>query len=185
MKKEETEVIVKSEEFVKDCFQQIEKMIDEKLSNLKAFTPILLTIITSIVAFLFVAEVGTEETGKLYMFAIGILLIAFGVLIYSYFPKNHYKNMPLKTKEKFSVFDLNSYCFLNDEKYINELCQYFGRHLYESEESTALFLKQKINEYVYRKIISSIVLGVLMAGSLVLALILIMLAVYPQIFELW
>ena len=81
----------KSESFMAEVLERMEKMIDEKLSNLKTFIPILFTVITSVLAFLFVQDTPNEKTMKAYAFVIIFLLFAFISLILSYCVKNHYK----------------------------------------------------------------------------------------------
>lgn len=161
----------KSEMFILETLKQMEKMVDEKLASLKVATPILFTIITSVVAFLYVDDIADTTLIKLYSGTIGVLLIAFVFLLLSYFGKSFYAPIVMNVEFVFSPYDLTSYCFLTDEKFIENLSIYAARELSESELLSANFLKQKINEYTVKKIYVSIALSVLIVGTAFLAII--------------
>ena len=133
----------KSESFMAEVLERMEKMIDEKLSNLKTFIPILFTVITSVLAFLFVQDTPNEKTMKAYAFVIIFLLFAFISLILSYCVKNHYKADTKETDIDFSPYNLKSYCFLSDKDFSKKLSEYANRPLTEKELLTANFIKQK------------------------------------------
>ena len=161
----------KSEMFILETLKQMEKMVDEKLASLKVATPILFTIITSVVAFLYVDDIVDATLIKLYSGTIGVLLIAFIVLLLSYFVKNFYTPTVINVELNFSPYDLRSYCFLTDEKFLEKLSNYAERDLTETELLSANFLKQKINEYIAKKIFVSIALSILIIGTVFLAVI--------------
>lgn len=163
--------VEKTEIIILETLKQMEKMVDEKLANLKVATPILFTIITSVVAFLFVDDIADATLIKLYSGTIGVLLIAFLVLLLSYFGKSSYKPIVMNVDSIFSPYDLTSYCFLADEKFLESLSIYAGRILSENELLSASFLKQKINEYVAKKIYVSIALSILILGTAILVVI--------------
>lgn len=155
----------KSESCMTEVLERMENMIDGKLSGLKTFIPILFTVITSVIAFLFVEEVADENLLRAYMFVIAVLLVAFIVLIISYFVKNHYKAIKLETIVEFLPYNLNSYCFVSDDEFLRKLSGYAERPLTAKELLSASFIKQKVNEYATRRIFISIVLAVLIVGT--------------------
>ncbi len=154
----------KSEYFMAEVLKRMEKMIDEKLSSLKTFIPILFTVITSVLAFLFVQDVSNEKVMKSYAFIIIFLLLAFISLVLSYFVKNYYRAEQRKTDIDFSPYNLKSYCFLSDKEFLRKLSGYAKRPLTEKELVVANFIKQKINEYVTRRTHANFALFVVIVG---------------------
>lgn len=154
----------KSEQFMTEVLERMENMIDGKLSNLKTFIPILFTVITSVLAFLFVQKATDNETMNAYVCVIIILLFAFIALVLSYFVKNYYKSVIMETDIDFYPYNLKSYCFLSDKDFLRKLSKYAQRPLTDKELISANFIKQKINEYATRRIHASFALFVVIVG---------------------
>lgn len=173
----------KSEEFVAETLNKMEQMVDEKLGNLKSFIPIIFTVITSVIAFMFVDEIADEKTLKGYMFIIAILLLAFIVLIMSYFVRNYYTPIKMKIEVDFLPYNLNSYCFLSDEDFIKIVSNYAGRSLTDNEMLNVNFLKQKINEYIKRKMYVSIALSIVILGAIIITVALLIGAFLPDVIK--
>ncbi len=162
---------MRSEEHMAKVLFQIEKAVDEKLKNIKAFAPILFTIITSVIAFLLAIKVDiNQDSTKVLFFALGILLISFVIMMVSFFGRTHYKAKNKKTKTYFEIVRFDSYCYLSDKIFLDNLKEYAQRDLTESEFLTAIFIKQKINEYVFRRTCANWALSVIEIGALILAI---------------
>jgi len=157
---------------MKETLSQMEKIVDNKLENQKVFTPILLTIVTSIIAFLFVHNLGdSAEIVQMYLFAFGYALLCFVILIIMLYGKHDYEAVEKKTIEAFRPHKLGSYCHISDAEFIRKLSQYAGRKLTTIEILRANCLKQKINEYAFKAKKLRKALSIILAGVLILLLI--------------
>ena len=162
----------KNEEDMRETLSQMEKLADEKLANQKVFTPILLTVVTSIIAFLFVQNLGDDkQTVQIYLMVFSYALFCFVMLIIALFGRSDYDAKVRKTKEQFQPHRLSTYCYLSDENYLSVLKRYAGRELTHVECLSANCIKQKINEYVFKKDYLNIVLVIILVGVLILAFI--------------
>lgn len=151
---------------------QMEKIVDDKLSSQKVFMPILLTVITSIIAFLFVQNLGSDiQTVRMYLLVFCYALLCFGVLIISLLGQSDYDAKVKKTNKAFQPERLSSYCNLPDEEYLYKLKKYAGRNLTYEETLSARCIKQKINEYAYKKRCLNMVLGILLTGVILLVIV--------------
>ena len=62
--------------------ERMEKIVDEKLAGQKVLAPILLTVITSIIAFLFVNNLGDSlKVIQLYLMVFAYALVCFSLLV--------------------------------------------------------------------------------------------------------
>ena len=146
--------------------------VDEKLKNIKVYTPILSAVITSIIAFLFASNVElSPKTTIIFMVALGFLLIAFVQIIVSFFGRTYYKPTIKKIKMEFTPHIFHSYCYLSDENFCKHIKSYIKKDLTEKEILEINFLKQKINECVYRRQWLNSALGILEAGTVILIII--------------
>lgn len=160
----------KSKELINETIQLMEKVVDERLSNLKAFIPILLAVITSVIAFLMVYEVDKSTSeGKMIFYVASILLLSFAVLIGVLFGKSTYKATILKAKKAFNPALLHTYCYLSDEAFIKCLEKYAGRKLSEIEILKTSCLKQKINEYTRKNATVDTVYVLVVVGAITMA----------------
>lgn len=162
----------KSGTFVDEMLFQMEKLVDEKLKNIKTFTPILLTIISSVIAFLLAIDANMDDNAEKVLFgALGLLLISFIIMIVSFFGKTNYKAIVKESRKKFAPDQFDSYCYLSDAEFLKKIKKYAKRDLTENECITAQFIKQKINECVFRRNCVNIALTVVEIGALVLAMV--------------
>lgn len=151
---------------------QMEKMIDDKLANQKVFAPILLTVVTSIIAFLFVQNLGSDvQTVQLFMIVFCYALLCFAILLLTLFGKSDYSAKVKKGRKPFQPHQLSTYCNLSDEDYLGRLTNYAGRKLTHEESLSAKCIKRKINEYVFKKSCLNVVLVIIMAGVMILGVI--------------
>ena len=148
---------------------QMEKIVDDKLANQKVFMPILLTVVTSIIAFLFVQNLGSDvQTVRMYMMVFCYVLLCFAILLLTLFGKSDYSAKVKKGRKPFQPHQLSTYCNLSDEDYLGRLTNYAGRKLTHEESLSAKCIKQKINEYVFKKSCLNVVLVIIMAGVIIL-----------------
>lgn len=162
----------KSKKAIDTMLKQIEKIVDDKLATQKVFTPILLTVVTSVIAFLFVHNLGGDvNTIQMNFMVFGYALLCFTILIISLFGQSDYDAKVKKTKKTFQPHRLSSYCYLSDEEYMCKLIKYAGRSLTYEETLSAKCIKQKINEYAVKKGWLNIALGIVLAGVLLLGIV--------------
>ena len=162
----------KSVDFLRQVLFEMNAMVENKLKGIKTFMPVLLTIITSVLAFLLVTDIAVTEESKFVLFwALAALLLAFSVLIVSFFGKNFYKSAKKAKNRKNIQFEPHvflSYCYLSDCEFIEAIKLFAKRELTDKEIMSVNFLKQKVNEYVYRKTLSNIALAIVEIGTIVL-----------------
>ena len=163
---------VKKDEFVEQTLFQMEKLVDEKLKNIKTFTPILLTIISSVIAFLLAIDANMDDNAEKVLFgALGLLLISFIIMIVSFFGKTNYKAIVKESRKKFAPDQFDSYCYLSDADFLKKMKKYAKRDLTEKEYIIAQFIKQKINECIFRRKRVNIALSVVAIGALILVIV--------------
>lgn len=162
----------KSKKDVSTTLNQMEKIIDDKLANQKVFIPILLTVVTSVIAFLFVHNLGDDViTIQMYFLVFCYALLCFAILVVSLFGQSDYDAKVKKTRKNFQPYKLSSYCYLSDSEYMCKLAKYAGRSLTYEEALSAKCIKQKINEYAFKKDCLNIALGIVLAGALILGIV--------------
>ena len=166
---------------VKLTIKQMEKLIDEKLQSMKFFIPFVLTIVTSLLAYLFTTT--DDLFDDLIYPVVGYLFLCLASILRAYKPSNRYigkessfKFMKkLKRKLEFyseiEPWNMESYINLSDTEFITRLEKFANRKLYHDELMSAQFLKQKINEYMYKKRNISLSYTVIIVGAFALALI--------------
>lgn len=162
----------KSEMFMTKMLDQMEKMVDEKLANLKTFIPIIFTIITSVIAFFFVTEfnINDSKTAQFYMLILGVLLCAFIALIVSSFAKIDYKEIQKGNKNQpFLPHKLNTYLNLSDAQFVLYVKNYANRSLTDAELLRINMLKQKVNEFRFRRNFVNFAFIIVIIGALLLA----------------
>lgn len=151
--------------------EQIEKLVDGKLTNLKVFFPLVFTVITSLVAFLFLSDFGaTENNGRSQMLVLGVILVAFAAMIISIRIVPFYKAREKKKKiPEFAPHNLDSYLYISDESFIKCIAEYVGNNLTNSDLLYIHMVKQRINELAYRKKWIGIAFWILIIGTGVIA----------------
>lgn len=163
----------KSEMFMTKMLDQMEKLVDEKLANLKTFIPIIFTIVTSVIAFFFVTEfkISEESSVQFYMLVLGVLLCAFIALIVSSFTLIDYSGTKKEKPQQILVpYKLSTYLELSDAQFVLCIKNYVKRPLTEEECLRANMLKQKINELKFRKQWVTFALWIVVIGTLNIAI---------------
>ena len=161
----------KSQQQMSLTLTQMEKIVDEKLANQKIFTPILFTVVTSVIAFLFVNNLGNNiHTIQIQILVFCYALLCFIILIIMLFGKADYEAVESKTIEPFKPYKLGSYYHISDEDFLRKLSQYSGRKLTSIEILKANCLKQKINEYAFKEKKLHKALCIVLIGTLILGL---------------
>lgn len=141
-----------SENTFNEVLQLMEKIVDDKISSLRTFVPLLLAVITSVIAFLMVYEVDiTTYQGKFISLICAVALVLFITLINWLMGKISYKAKVRKIKSEFDPVSLQTYCYLSDEDFLEQMKVYVSRDLSEIEILKAKYLKQKVNEYISKK----------------------------------
>ena len=165
---------------VKLTIKQMEKLIDEKLQSMKFFIPFVLTIVTSLLAYLFTTT--DDLFDDLIYLVVGYLFLCLASILRAYKPSNRYigKESSFKFMKKLKrnlefyseiePWNMESYINLSDTEFITRLEKFANRKLYYDELMLAQFLKQKVNEYRYKKRNLSISYRVIIGGALFLAL---------------
>ena len=165
---------------VKLTIKQMEKLIDEKLQSMKFFIPFVLTIVTSLLAYLFTTS--DDLFDDLIYLVVGYLFLCLASILRAYKPSNRYigKESSFKFMKKLKrnlefyseiePWNMESYINLSDTEFITRLEKFANRKLYYDELMLAQFLKQKVNEYRYKKRNLSISYRVIIGGALFLAL---------------
>ena len=160
--------------------KQMEKMVDDKLQSMKFFVPFVLTIVTSLLAYLFTT---TSNAFDDYIYIIvAYLLLCLASIFLAYAPHNSYnenindadrikKNKrTLDLYPEIEIWNLDSYINLSDVSFLARLEKLAQRKLSQDELASAQFLKQKINEYRHKKGVISIAYIVIIVGAFVLAI---------------
>ncbi len=155
----------KSEPNINEMLKLMENTVDDKLKSVKTYTPILLAVFTSVIAFLFNWNVGENDAVVAFlMLVLGLLLYGFGKLIISFFGKVYYKPIIQNRKDRFEPHRFDSYCYLSDEEFCARIIEYARKNLTENEKIHIKFLKQKVNECAYRRKCINDVLWIVEAG---------------------
>lgn len=159
----------------------MEKLIEEKLQSMKFFVPFVLTIVTSLLAYLFTT---TDNLFDNFIYLIvAYLLLCLVSIFLAYAPCNSYnEDIDSSKRQKknkrtldnypdIEVWNLDSYINLSDFSFIAQLEKLAERKLSKGEFASAQFLKQKINEYRNKKSIISIAYMVIIGGAFVMAIV--------------
>ena len=161
--------------------KQMEKMVDDKFQSMKFFVPFVLTIVTSLLAYLFTTT--SNAFDNFIYIIVTYLLLCLASILRAYKLSNRYigKESSFKFMKKLrrnlefyseiEPWNMDSYINLSDTEFITRLEKFANRKLYHDELMSAQFLKQKINEYMYKKRNISLSYTVIIVGAFALALI--------------
>ena len=164
-----------------DCFasviEKMTKQVDEKLLSLRSFSPLILTIVTSMIAYI-VTQKFTDDLLWFGVVLIGYSLICLALIFLAFYPKKHYlSDAPKKVNRlcvifklgtEFVPWNLASYIGLSDDEFIMKLQNYFSKELTIEEKIHANFLKQKTNEYSYKRRLLSLSYIIIIVGAVIL-----------------
>ena len=169
-----------------DIISEMDKLVDRKLSEVKSTVPVILTIVTAVIAFLVTLKISSDNFIFLAVVILAtiLLLITFLYLLLIFYPvlklKKSYKISRMIDKKLINIkskifgntigivpWDLKSYLKLPDEEFLVELEKYFKRSLTEVEIIKANFLKNKINELYWKRRILNSVYSILIIGTII------------------
>lgn len=168
-----------------DLIDEMTKSVEKKLSEIKSIVPVILTVVTALIAFFFTQKIPTGNAEYFAMIAIicGYLVLAFVSLIFAFYPKIVYKKKYIfnkkidKTisakaakivgiKKQFLPWDISSYIKMDDEDFLLALEKYLDRDLTDEEKIRANFLKQKVNELQLKRQLLNVAYGIIVVGAL-------------------
>ena len=164
-----------------DCFgsviEKMTKQVDEKLLSLRSFSPLILTIVTSMIAYI-VTQNFTDDLLWFGVVLVGYSLICLALIFLAFYPKKHYLSdapkkvnrlcVIFKLRTEFVPWNLASYIGLSDDEFIMKLQNYFSKELTIEEKIHANFLKQKTNEYSYKRRQLSLSYIIIIVGAVIL-----------------
>lgn len=164
-----------------DLIDEMTKSVEKKLSEIKSIAPVILTIVTALIAFFFTQKIPAGNNGYFTMIILIIiyLVLAFVSLILAFYPKVFYKQQYIVNKKvdsiigakvtgkqkKFLPWDISSYIKMEDEDFLPALEKYCGRELTDEEKIRASFLKQKVNELQCKRRLLNIAYGIILFGA--------------------
>ena len=167
-------------EDVIELISKMEKSIEDKLQSMRSFVPFVITIVTSLLAYLFTTS--NDSFDDFIYMIVAYLLISLCSIFIAYFPHNNYKGNSDKPKWLYKIqksaetytdfhpWNLSSYIYLSDDDFIVQFETFANKKLSSIELTSTNFLKQKINEYRYKKRCISISYIVIIVGALIMAL---------------
>lgn len=163
-------------EYNKAVLDSMTKLVEEKIDACKTGLPLILTIVTALIAFLFSSKYQSEIVFWFSIMALICLLLAFIALLLASFPSANYQGYEslLVERKKIKFFhpaNLKSYQKISDERFIEALQQYLDTDLNEIEKLQADILKGKINEYRIKKHWLKVAYSVLIVGAALLIVI--------------
>ena len=172
-----------------DLIDEMTKSVEKKLSEIRSIVPVILTVVTALIAFFFTQKISVGNAEYFVMIALicVYLLLAFIALILSFYPKFVYKKRYIFNKKidkaisskaakiagkqiKFLPWDISSYIKMDDEDFLLVLGEYFGRNLTDEEIVRANFLKQKVNELYLKRQLLNVAYGIIVIGAVILAI---------------
>lgn len=165
-------------EYNKLVIDSMSELIDRKLEGCKTGLPMILTIVTSVIAFLFATKFKDKEVFYVAIAAMLLLLLAFVSLLVASFPKA--SNVPggrcfisKKYDDKhFEPSDTSTYIKMGSNQFVKALSKFLDSDLTDGEKQKALFLKSKANEYSYKKACLSVAYGILIGGAALMIIVL-------------
>ena len=157
-------------EYNKAVLDSMTNLVEENIEACKTGLPLIMTIVTALIAFLFPSKYQSEIVFWISIIALVCLLFAFIALVLASFPSAGYQGyeslLPEQKKIKsFHPANVKSYQRISDEGFIEALQQYLNTDLNETEKLQADILKGKINEYRTKKHWLKVAYGVLIVGA--------------------
>lgn len=168
--------------------KKMTEIVEKKLDNMKAVFPIMLTIVTSLLVYLFTTNF-IKYTLWMGYIIIAYLLLAFCSILMAWYPQNFYQEhesvlgnstkvsiwmkkqlKEMKLIQEFSPWNVKSYLKLTNAEFLYELEKFCGVNFNKTEELDANILKQKINELYYKKRLLSVCCAIIIGGALILTI---------------
>ena len=154
-----------------DLIEEMTKSVEKKLSEIKSIVPIVLAVVTSVLAFFMVQKVESDNANliKAYMFIVALLSICFVFLFLINYPFTHYasigKSKLKKNHSVFSPWDIKSFLFLTDSDFYNKIKECINTELTLQQNFAMHCLKQKVNEIRIKLIFLRVAYGIIIAGA--------------------
>lgn len=164
----------KKQENKKRTLITMEQMISEKLEGLKFGLPLILTIITALIGFVFLEKYEGNNIFYFAIIAMILLLIAFVSILLVLIPREEYKDEPKKKNKKafdFNPLSIKTYINLSEKEFISNLQKYLGINFSKVELIQVKLLKQKINEYRYKLNVIRLAYKILIGGAISLLIV--------------
>ena len=164
---------VKDENEFSAILTQMEQLLQGKLDSLKSTIPTLFTIVSSILAFLFVEDLSGDESNYvaiLVIIGVGLLLLLFITIANFSVLKYPEFFISFKMSEDFTPWDIGTYIWTGDEEFLDGMFAYCGRDLTELEIIRIRILKGKVNEFRRKNFLLVLVQGMIMLGVTLLIL---------------
>lgn len=174
--------------YTQTVINKMTEIVEKKLENMKAVFPIMLTIVTSLLVYLFTTNFPQDALWMGYII-IAYLLIAFCSILMAWYPRNFYQEYQsvlgnssklriwmkkrfkeMKLTQEFSPWNVKSYFKLTNKEFLFELQKFCRVEFNELEMLDANILKQKINELYYKKRFLSVCCSIIIGGALILAI---------------
>lgn len=184
-------IVIVPDDYPKLVIEKMTKQVEDRLSSLKSFSPLLLTIITSLLAY-FMTQSFPNDLDWFIFLIIGYLLICLASIFLAYFPKKYYiSDAPKKVNRFYVVFKLQSqfepwniasYIGLSDTDFIIKLQEFLNKELSCEELLLAQFLKQKTNEYTYKRQLMSLSYIVIILGAMLIGVACVFIG-FPYVFQ--
>lgn len=165
-------------EYNKVVIDSMSELIDRKLEGCKTGLPMILTIVTSVIAFLFATKF--EDKGLFYVAIAAMLLLlsAFVSLLVASFPiasnvsgRRYFLSKKYDNKN-FEPSDTSTYIKMGSNQFVKALSKFLDSDFTDEELQMVLFLKGKANEYNYKKAWLSVAYGVLIGGAVLMIIVL-------------
>ena len=147
----------------------IEKNADEKLANLKSFFPVVFTVLTAIIAFIMTTKIETS----MYAFFSAVLAYLFLSFISLFMAQksrasyNYQYKLIFKNKYDFFTWNFESFD-ISDSEFLEKLSNYKKTGINTAEFTRIIFIKQKINEFFYKKSKTNFAYYVILIGAIIL-----------------
>ena len=166
----------------KTVIDEMTKLIDRRLDGMKFFVPLLLTVVTSVIAYLFAMKHSKESLWLIYIVCAYLLLCLSSILM-AYFPKSNYNSTPNDTPKwlkklrkklrKFYPWDVKSYLYLDSFEFKDSLEEFLERTLTLEELFFANMLHLKISELRYKQRLIAISYSIIIVGAFLMTIMLV------------
>lgn len=167
--------VVKNSEML-ETVALVDKYVSHKIKNINIVLPILVTIITAILSYLFTAKINAENLKSAVCITI-CAVVVFAVILWAHLPvitRSVKKTKHKYCKDTFSPANLTQGAYFSDEEYVEQYEKYFQRTLTPTEKVAVSLLKSKINEMRFRTNCLVIVFILLIIGLFITVVLLLL-----------
>ena len=162
----------KKNTYNKLVIDKISNLIDKRIENIKYGLPLILTVITALIGFLFLQQYESKNVFYFAMIVMIFLILSFISILMVLIPKVKYNDTSEKSKLNsldFNPLDLRTYLYLDEKNFINKLSEYLQCEFGKEELFEIKLLKHSINEYRFKKSKIEIAYKILIGGAIFLA----------------